>query len=42
LPLLENTLLFDIMLEPEQGSLIDHPTGSMLFVGRAVSVIQGN
>lgn len=39
LPPLENNQLFEITLEPEQGSPIDRPTGPILYIGRAVKVM---
>ncbi|MDP2870860.1 anti-sigma factor domain-containing protein [Methyloversatilis sp.] len=39
LPPLENNQLFEITLEPEQGSPIGRPTGPILFIGRAVKVM---
>ncbi|OYW31772.1 MAG: RNA polymerase subunit sigma-70 [Methyloversatilis sp. 12-65-5] len=39
LPPLENNQLFEITLEPEQGSPIGRPTGPILYIGRAVKVM---
>lgn len=39
LPPLEHNQLFEITLEPEQGSPIGRPTGPILFIGRAVKVM---
>jgi anti-sigma-K factor RskA len=39
LPPLENNQLFEITLEPENGSPIDRPTGPILYIGRAVKVM---
>jgi anti-sigma-K factor RskA len=38
LPPLQPNQLFEITLEPEQGSPIDRPTGPILFIGRAVAI----
>lgn len=38
LPPLENNQLFELTLEPAQGSPLDKPTGPILFIGRAVKV----
>ena len=38
LPPLQPNQLFEITLEPRQGSPIDRPTGPILFIGRAVKV----
>lgn len=38
LPPLEPNQLFELTLEPENGSPIDRPTGPILFIGRAVKV----
>jgi anti-sigma-K factor RskA len=39
LPPLEPNQLFEITLEPEQGSPIGRPTGPILYIGRAVKVM---
>lgn len=39
LPPLQPNQLFEITLEPEQGSPIGRPTGPILYIGRAVKVI---
>ena len=39
LPPLQPNQLFEITLEPEQGSPIGRPTGPILFIGRAVKTI---
>lgn len=38
LPPVQPNQLFEITLEPEQGSPIDRPTGPILFIGRAVAI----
>ena len=38
LPALERDQLFELTLEPETGSPTGHPTGPILFVGRAVAL----
>lgn len=38
LPPMEANQLFEITLEPENGSPIDRPTGPILFIGRAVLI----
>ncbi|MGA0572825.1 anti-sigma factor [Variovorax sp. VNK109] len=38
LPPLENNQLFELTLEPAQGSPLNRPTGPILFIGRAVKV----
>ncbi len=38
LPPMQPNQLFEITLEPEQGSPIDRPTGPILFIGRAVVI----
>jgi anti-sigma-K factor RskA len=39
LPPLEPNQLFEITLEPYNGSPLDRPTGPILFIGRAVKII---
>ena len=39
LPPLQTNQLFEITLEPSNGSPIDRPTGPILFIGRAVKII---
>ncbi|RZL89378.1 MAG: RNA polymerase subunit sigma-70, partial [Variovorax sp.] len=39
LPPLEANQLFELTLEPENGSPIDRPTGPIQFIGRAVKVL---
>ncbi len=39
LPPLQANQLFEITLEPSNGSPIDRPTGPILFIGRAVKII---
>ena len=39
LPPLQPNQLFEITLEPSNGSPIDRPTGPILFIGRAVKII---
>ncbi|QNK71211.1 anti-sigma factor domain-containing protein [Variovorax sp. PAMC26660] len=39
LPPLEPNQLFELTLEPENGSPIDRPTGPILYIGRAVKVL---
>lgn len=39
LPPLENDQLFELTLEPANGSPIDRPTGPIQFIGRAVKVL---
>ena len=39
LPPLEANQLFELTLEPENGSPIDRPTGPIQFIGRAVKVM---
>ena len=39
LPALEANQLFELTLEPENGSPIDRPTGPIQYIGRAVKVL---
>jgi anti-sigma-K factor RskA len=39
LPPLENNQLFELTLEPRNGSTTGKPTGPIQFIGRAVKVI---
>ena len=39
LPALESNQLFELTLEPENGSPIDRPTGPIQYIGRAVKVL---
>ena len=39
LPPLQPNQLFEITLEPYNGSPLDRPTGPILFIGRAVKII---
>ncbi len=39
LPPLESNQLFELTLEPPNGSPLDRPTGPIQFIGRAVKVL---